>query len=316
MRKQSAPTLCITEASKANINRPRFADDTAATAAPSLHKETVIRSHTRTTSSATFSFQGPGSENATMTSLHPSMESAIDPSPRSSLDVEGNQESFSIPQPAEAVAQSSGKHNSTKVEPQPVAKPERKEGQQDEEEELPPLDYPKIQLKPLRKEPEKQPDLPPIAIKIQQPRRRRYHKAAAASPAPQPPDPPKPKSALSAMIAERASAADNPFSEFSFVSGRGDAHPITLCVYLPHSAKPYEPVSLVVRPDAIVDDVIGYILYDYVEKKRKPPLKEEMYDLAQWVLRIAEDDGEIEEDLPGKFSRLKKRRILWSYVID
>ncbi|KAI9479526.1 stress-activated map kinase interacting protein 1-domain-containing protein [Zychaea mexicana] len=101
------------------------------------------------------------------------------------------------------------------------------------------------------------------------------------------------------MIAERASAADNPFNEFSFVSGRGEAKPITLCVYLPHWTHPYKPINLVVRPDAIVDDVIGYILYDYVEKKRKPSLQEEMYDIAQWVLRIAEDDGEIEEDLPA-----------------
>lgn len=106
-------------------------------------------------------------------------------------------------------------------------------------------------------------------------------------------------SALSALIAEKATAAENPFAEYSFVSGKGESKSITLCVYLPHSNEPYTPVSLVVRPDAITDDVIGYILYDYVEEKRQPELDVEAYDLAEWVLLIAEDDGEIEDDLPA-----------------
>ncbi|CAO3583188.1 unnamed protein product [Absidia cylindrospora] len=107
------------------------------------------------------------------------------------------------------------------------------------------------------------------------------------------------KSALTAMIAAKASTAENPFSTYSHASGKGSSQPMTLCVYLPHSSTPYEPVSLVVRPDAIIDDVIGYILYDYVEQKRKPELDQDVYDLAQWVLLIAEDDGEIEDDLPA-----------------
>ncbi|KAI8137179.1 stress-activated map kinase interacting protein 1-domain-containing protein [Fennellomyces sp. T-0311] len=299
MRKQSAPTLCVTEASKSL--RPRFADDTAT----SLHKETVIRSHTRTTSSTTFSFHGTGSENATITSLHPSIESPIDPSPRSSLDVDNDQASFPIP-----MESSEQKPKSIQVSmPMPP-----------KEEEYSPLVYTKIQIPSLYNKAEPKPAIPsnPVSPSIHLPpalklapnlptahRRRRYprQQQAPAPPMPSQPTPPpvrqQPKSNLTAMIAERASAADNPFSEFSFVSGRGDANPITLCVYLPHSTHPYEPVSLVVRPDAIVDDVIGYILYDYVEKKRKPSLQEEMYDIAQWVLRIAEDDGEIEEDLPA-----------------
>lgn len=106
-------------------------------------------------------------------------------------------------------------------------------------------------------------------------------------------------SALSALIAEKATAAENPFAEYSFVSGKGESKSIKLCVYLPHSTEPYKPISLVVRPDAITDDVIGYILYDYVEEKRQPELDETAYDLAEWVLLIAEDDGEIEDDLPA-----------------
>ena len=106
-------------------------------------------------------------------------------------------------------------------------------------------------------------------------------------------------SALSALIAEKATGPENPFAEYSFVSGKGESKSITLCVYLPHSDSPYTPISLVVRPDALTDDVIGYILYDYVEKKRKPELDEAAYDLSEWVILIAEDDGEIEDDLPA-----------------
>lgn len=101
------------------------------------------------------------------------------------------------------------------------------------------------------------------------------------------------------MIAEKATAAENPYAEYSFVSGKGESKSIKLCVYFPHSNEPYKPTQLIVRPDAITDDVIGYILYDYVEEKRQPELDETAYDLAEWVLLIAEDDGEIEEGLPA-----------------
>ncbi|KAI9265047.1 stress-activated map kinase interacting protein 1-domain-containing protein [Phascolomyces articulosus] len=372
MRKQSAPTLCVTEASKSL--RPRFADDTgaSATTATSLHKETVIRSHTRTTSSTTFSFHGTtGSENATMTSLHPSIESPIDPSPRSSLDVDNDQASFPLTVESASEKESNAKSIEQRQR-QPLVPTElqkqREASQEEEEQQYSPLEYTKIQIPPLYnkiEEPPKptvpavtgipgitipavsgvssttsssssttnnnnNPIMPPLKLAPNLPtahRRRRYPRQQVQqqqSPSPQqvtpppqlPPQQPQhqvastsvsqqqtvrrpPKSNLTAMIAERASAADNPFNEFSFVSGRGETKPITLCVYLPHSIHPYEPISLVVRPDAIVDDVLGYILYDYVEKKRKPSLQEEMYDIAQWELRLAEDDGEIEDGIPA-----------------
>ncbi|KAI9274860.1 stress-activated map kinase interacting protein 1-domain-containing protein [Helicostylum pulchrum] len=106
-------------------------------------------------------------------------------------------------------------------------------------------------------------------------------------------------SALSALIAEKAMAAENPFAEYSVASGKGESKSIKLCVYLPHSSEPQTPIYVVVRPDAITDDVIGYILYDYVEEKRQPELDETAYDLAEWILFIAEDDGEIEDYLPA-----------------
>lgn len=107
-------------------------------------------------------------------------------------------------------------------------------------------------------------------------------------------------STLTAMIEEKGKAAENPFAEdYSFVSGKGETNPTTLCVYLPFSATPDEPVNVVVRSDALVEEVIGFLLYQYIEQKNTPKLEQEMCDVVRWVLRIAEEDGEIEEDLPA-----------------
>lgn len=208
-------------------------------------------------------------------SLHPSVDSAIDPSPRSSIDdhnmrtLQQQQEQSTtlasaaieiIPASIDTTVDISSIHDVEEEENQVVEQDTTKEEMVKEEEELPaPLEYTKETIT-------KQPQL---------------------------------LSALSALIAEKATKAKNPFSEYSFVSGKGESKSIKLCVYLPHSKDPYKPVMLVVRPDAITDDVIGYILYDYIEEKRQPELKDEEYDLAEWCLLIAEDDGEIEDDLPA-----------------
>ncbi|KAG2202771.1 hypothetical protein INT47_004795 [Mucor saturninus] len=170
------------------------------------------------------------------TSLHPSVDSVIDPSPRSSIDTQ------------------------TSFPPPPVS-----------------LDSASLE---------------PLAYTKTQPSR-----------------PPPMTSALSALIAEKATKAENPFAEYSFVSGKGESKSIKLCVYFPHSTEPYKPCYIIVRPDAVTDDVIGYILYDYVEEKRQPELEEDAYDLAEWVLLIAEDDGEIEEGLPAIDRTQNIRRV-------
>lgn len=191
-------------------------------------------------------------------SLHPSVDSAIDPSPRSSIDEQGNVTfttgafTDSSIKRTNAINTANKEESSIKISTE-ITPPS-------------PLEYTKKQL----------PILP--------------HQGSSR---------PQHASALSALIAEKATAAENPFAEYSFISGKGESKPIKLCIYLPTSNKPYTPVSLVVRPDAITDDVIGYILYDYVEQKREPELEEAAYDLAEWVLLMAEDDGEIEDELPA-----------------
>lgn len=110
------------------------------------------------------------------------------------------------------------------------------------------------------------------------------------------------------MIAEKGKAAENPFAEdYSFVSGKGETSPTMLCVYLPFCSEPDKPVNITVRSDALVEEVIGFLLYQYIEQKKTPKLEPEMCDVVRWVLRIAEEDGEIEEDLPGRISMRREQ---------
>ncbi|KAI8068458.1 stress-activated map kinase interacting protein 1-domain-containing protein [Gongronella butleri] len=216
--------------------------------------------------------QGTQSEPPGDASLQPSMESNIDPSPRSSLDViDTTTQESSIPYLNDAARSIYSPPNGTATVPPPP--------------------------------------LPKLGQAIQ-PRRPSFTSSHAQTSTKPLPDatwfPMKPayrvthgKSALSAMIKAKASKAENPYASYSHASGKGSNKPMTLCVYLPHTKTPFKPIQLVVRPDAIIDDVIGYILYDYVEQNRKPDLEPELIDLAEWVLLIAEDDGEIEDDLPA-----------------
>ncbi|CAI2168221.1 6871_t:CDS:2 [Funneliformis geosporum] len=110
---------------------------------------------------------------------------------------------------------------------------------------------------------------------------------------------PKPFSALTALIAEKKSKLDNPFvEEYSFFAGKGDLKPLTLKIFLPFSNKPLQPLVVVVKSDASVEEVIGYTLYQYWDEKREPALESKLCDVLQWTMRIVEDDGEIDYDFP------------------
>jgi len=55
-------------------------------------------------------------------------------------------------------------------------------------------------------------------------------------------------------------------------------------------------MTITVRPDATVEDVIGYVLYQYTEEGRQPKAND---SIVTYSLRIVEDDGEIDNDFPG-----------------
>ncbi|EEB89047.1 hypothetical protein MPER_12907, partial [Moniliophthora perniciosa FA553] len=131
------------------------------------------------------------------------------------------------------------------------------------------------------------------------------------------------KSALSAMLASSSSSTNNPFSEtYATVSGRGDPGSSTnVLVYFPHATRPAgKALDLNVRKDATVEEVIGFALWSYWEEGWLPKLDEgiteekdpEKWEVTMsavgWVLRMTEEDGEVDDDFPppdrtGKISK-------------
>ncbi|KAK0444951.1 stress-activated map kinase interacting protein 1-domain-containing protein [Desarmillaria tabescens] len=123
--------------------------------------------------------------------------------------------------------------------------------------------------------------------------------------------PPKPPavSALSAML-KSAGTTTNPFSElYSLISGRGENASSYVQVYFPHAQGPRnKAMELSVRKDASVEEVIGFALWTYWEEGWKPKLDEGLTEEDEkwntqlsaigWILRIAEDDGEVDDDFP------------------
>lgn len=117
--------------------------------------------------------------------------------------------------------------------------------------------------------------------------------------------------------AASASAVSSPFSAYASVPPPHNS-PIAslpMKIYYPFSREPFKPIEITVRKDVSVEEVIGWALFRYCEEGRKP----EVYEghdkgpnkdvnpaiwrtTAGWALRIVEDDGEVDEDFPGKGS--------------
>lgn len=121
-------------------------------------------------------------------------------------------------------------------------------------------------------------------------------------------------SALTAILASSGGPA-NPFSElYGAISGRGEAASVDVKVYFPHATEPRgEHVTLNVRKDATIEEVIGFALWTYWDERWLPELNAGVNDddpklsAIGWVMRIAEDDGEVDEDFP--------RMSSWSFAI-
>ncbi|KZT68929.1 SIN1-domain-containing protein [Daedalea quercina L-15889] len=130
------------------------------------------------------------------------------------------------------------------------------------------------------------------------------------------------KSALSSMLADTGgTASTNPFTElYSAIAARSDSDSMAVNVYFPHAREPAgRPLQLNVRKDATVEEVLGFALWCYWEEGWLPnideglegeedPKWESRCSGVGWILRIAEDDGEVDEDFPppdrtGKISK-------------
>lgn len=123
------------------------------------------------------------------------------------------------------------------------------------------------------------------------------------------------KSALTAMLAATSnSSSSNPFAElYSAISGRAENESMAVRVFFPMARKPANQVlELNVRKDATVEEVLGYALWTYWEEGWIPKLDEGLEgeedpkwgircSAAGWILRIAEEDGEVDEDFPREY---------------
>ncbi|KAE9398063.1 hypothetical protein BT96DRAFT_44977 [Gymnopus androsaceus JB14] len=109
------------------------------------------------------------------------------------------------------------------------------------------------------------------------------------------------------------SNSSNPFAElYAAISGRGEAAATNVSVFFPHAREPKgKAMELNVRKDATVEEVIGFALWSYWEDGWLPKLDEGIPDGEEgqtardirlsavgWVMRLTEDDGEVDDDFP------------------
>ncbi|KAG5640657.1 hypothetical protein DXG03_007647 [Asterophora parasitica] len=128
------------------------------------------------------------------------------------------------------------------------------------------------------------------------------------------------KSSLSSMLAS-SDASSNPFSEvYAAVSGRGESAAVDVAVYFPHATQPRgKMMQLNVRKDATVEEVIGFSLWTYWKEGWLPKLDEGLsgeddpkwetkVSAVGWILRISEEDGEVDDDFPppDRLGRISK----------
>ncbi|KAJ7671528.1 stress-activated map kinase interacting protein 1-domain-containing protein [Mycena polygramma] len=118
------------------------------------------------------------------------------------------------------------------------------------------------------------------------------------------------RSALTAMLVSSGEST-NPFAElYAAVSGRGEGASTNVQVYFPSARAPKgQAMDLNVRKDATAEEVIGFALWSYWEEGWLPKLDEGMENAEEeklatrlsavgWILRIAEEDGEVDDDFP------------------
>jgi hypothetical protein len=121
----------------------------------------------------------------------------------------------------------------------------------------------------------------------------------------------KASSALTQQLQSTSNNSTNPLTElYALISGRGEVASTNVTVFFPSARSPAgEPLELTVRKDATVEEVLGFALWSYWEEGWLPKLDEGLepddpkrktrLSAVGWVLRIAEDDGEPDEDFPG-----------------
>lgn len=129
----------------------------------------------------------------------------------------------------------------------------------------------------------------------------------------------QPKSLLSAALNAKKTKPAVPFDSFASLSGQGDPNPIMVRIYAPFS-KSSKPFDVRIRRTVhqgeggdrpvTVADLIGLSLWRYNEEKLEPPLPSDKLHVNWWMLRMVEEDGEVDEDFPP----LDRRKQLTSFT--
>ncbi|KAF8217816.1 stress-activated map kinase interacting protein 1-domain-containing protein [Mycena galopus ATCC 62051] len=118
------------------------------------------------------------------------------------------------------------------------------------------------------------------------------------------------RSALTALLVSSGEST-NPFAElYAAVSGRSEGASMNVQVYFPSARAPKgQAMDLNVRKDSTVEEVIGFALWTYWEEGWLPKLDAGMENAEEeklatrlsavgWIMRIAEEDGEVDDDFP------------------
>jgi hypothetical protein len=127
------------------------------------------------------------------------------------------------------------------------------------------------------------------------------------------------ESSLTAMLAS-SDTSSNPFAEiYAAISGRGESTSTNVQVFFPHAKQPAgKAMHLNVRTDSTVEEVIGFALWTYWKEGCLPKLDDGLsgeddpkwgtkVTAIGWIMRIAEDDGEVDDDFPRRLSYFSER---------
>lgn len=117
----------------------------------------------------------------------------------------------------------------------------------------------------------------------------------------------KPVSLLTKQLKSRKRAPSNPVEKFIVLSGKDQADPLHLKIYVPFSSDPEDPLDLPLTRESklaeqpaivTVAETIGLALWKYSEESRDPSIDREKLTVNRWTLRMV-DDGEVEYDFPA-----------------
>lgn len=126
-------------------------------------------------------------------------------------------------------------------------------------------------------------------------------------------------SALTATIADNSVSSSNAFLKFKPSATPKKGQPqIKAKVYFPYAEQPLaQSMSLVIKEDATVRDLLGLALYTYCDRYWLPLISVEANHLADWSLYLVDGDGymNFQTEAPDLTDRLELLSVEHIYAI-